>query len=201
MYTGYNRNKVIANKEKNLGKLDKDINKMWNSPWFDVEECVRAGKSSSLKRNEINSLKQMNEAEKNFNKNINLDRYRNKDGSLNIYKTKRPLNNSSGECSYNSSSKLFHQGIAIGNGKNMLYSDYGVNEGNLNVRFWDSKNPKDTWKDIQKVGKSNASNEQVHQIFFGQNSENWVNPNDYNLIFHNCQNYSNQTANNLMQYH
>ena len=107
MSNRYNRNEVIANKQKKLGKLDKDIAKMWQSPWFDVEECVNAEKVSSMKRDEINSLKKMNEAENNFNKNFNLNDYRNKDGSFNVYQTKRPLNNNSGEGSYNNSSKLF----------------------------------------------------------------------------------------------
>ena len=200
MFNPYNRNKVIANKQKNLGKLNKDIDKMWKSPWFDVEECMNVQKFSSKQRDEINSLKKMNEAENNFNKNINLDDYRNRDGSFNVYQTKRPLNNYSGEGSYNNSSKLFHEGMAIGNGQKMLYSDYGVKEGNLNVRFWDSNQPKDQWRDTKMVGKSYASNNQVKNAFFGPNSEKWTNPNDYSLLFHNCQDYSNQMRNNLMNF-
>ena len=200
MFKRYNRNEVIENKQKKLGKLDKEIDKMWQSPWSDVDECTDVGRYASMQRNEINSLKKMNEAENNFNKNINLNEYRNEDGSFNIYKTKRPLNNAFGEESYNKSSKMFHQGIAIGNDKKMLFSDYGVNDGNLNVRFWDSNQPKDHWRDVEFFGKSNASNDQVKDTFFGQNSEKWTNPNDYNLLFHNCQDYSNQIGNNLMKF-
>ena len=58
----------------------------------------------------------------------------------------------------------------------MLFSDYGVNDGNLNVRFWDSNQPKDHWRDVEFFGKSNASNDQVKDTFFGQNSEKWTNP-------------------------
>ena len=41
MSNPYNSNKVIANKQQKLGKLNKDIDKMWQSPLFDVEECPK----------------------------------------------------------------------------------------------------------------------------------------------------------------
>ena len=175
MSNTYNRNKVIEDKQKKLEKLENDIDKMWQSPFFDLGECVGAENASSMKRDEIKSLEKMNEAEKNFNKNINLDDYRNQDNSFYVYKTTRPLNTKSGEPSYKSSCKTYHQGFAIGNDKKIFYSDYGVNEGNLNVRFWDNNNQKDKWRETEIVGKSNASNEQVKNMLFGKESEKWTN--------------------------
>ncbi len=48
---------------------------------------------------EIKRLKLMDEKEKKFEKNINLDDYKNSDGTFNIYKTKRSLNVKGGETS------------------------------------------------------------------------------------------------------
>ena len=121
---------------------------------------------------------------------------------LMFYSLKMPLNNSSGGSSFkSSSSNFFHEGIVIGNGNKMLYSDYGVdNEEKLHVRFWDSNHPKDQWRDVKNVGSSRASNDQVKNIFFGQQSEQWTNPYDYSLASHNCQHYAKQVRNNLMKY-
>ena len=92
----YNRNQVIANKQKELRKINKELgnynykgnlDKMWESPYVDYDECVNFGKHGEKGhkiRSDINSLKRMNEAENNFNQNINLDDYRNKDGSFNV---------------------------------------------------------------------------------------------------------------------
>ena len=51
MFKRYNRNEVIENKQKKLGKLDKEIDKMWQSPWSDVDECVNVGRYASMQRN------------------------------------------------------------------------------------------------------------------------------------------------------
>ena len=88
------------------------------------------------------------------------------------------------------SKSFHHEGIGIGNGTKILFSDYGVNEGNLAVRFWDSQENKDKWKVLKEVGKSNASDNDINNIFFGPKSEKWTNPHNYNLFFHNCQDYS-----------
>ena len=207
----YNRNQVIANKQQQLGKLyqqyDDNLNKMWQSPWVDYDECANFSKrreynpETERMKSDINSLKRMNEAENNFNKNINLNDYRNEDGSFNVYEVKRPLNCPSGGSSFKSgSSKAFHQGVGIGNEQRMVYSDYGVNDRNLDVRFWGSNQPRDQWKDSKKVGTSFASNDQVKDIFFGPKSEEWTNHDNYGLLSHNCQHYTQHMRNNLMQY-
>lgn len=186
----YNRSEKIFNEENKSARLDKDIEKMWNSPYFSVEECVHAHMAKSMMDDRIKSLKQMNEKENSFSENIDLDKYRNSDGTFNVYKTSRPLNCPYGEKSYKMSKGAHHEGMAIGNGKNILYSDYGVNENNLGVRFWDGKENKENWAKIEKVGETKASDNDVKNIFFGEKSDRWVNPKDYNLVFHNCQDYS-----------
>lgn len=45
---------------------------------------------------------------------------------------------------------------------------------------------------MEKVGKSYASDKEVKDILFGQKSEKWANPNDYNILARNCQDYSNE---------
>ena len=193
----YKREEIIKNKEEKIKNLDKGREEMWNDPFFSFEECIYAGRAKDIMTNEVNSLKQMDKAEKNFSKNINLDDYRNDDGTFNIYKAERPLDNKYGENSNKMSKSFHHEGIGIGNGTKILFSDYGVNEGNLAVRFWDSKENKDKWKDVKEVGKSNASDNDINNIFFGPKSEKWTNPHNYNLFFHNCQDYSKEKIKDL----
>lgn len=44
----------------------------------------------------LKDKKKMDEEEKNFTKNINLDEYRNSDGTFNVYKAKRSLKGGKG---------------------------------------------------------------------------------------------------------
>ncbi len=196
---GYNREERIKNEEAKCKRLGKDIDDMWKDPMFSVEECVNAGKVYCQMLDRINSLKEMNKSEKKFSEKINLNDYRNNDGTFNIYKTKRPLNTKNGEKSYKLSKGAHHEGIAIGNEKNILFSDYGVKDNHLAVRFWDSKENKDKWSVVEKVGVSNASDKEIMDIFFGEKSENWINPNNYNLLLHNCQDYSKEIINQLIK--
>ena len=127
-----------------------------------------------------------------------MNDYRNNDGTFNVYKTERPLNTKNGEESYKLSKRIHHEGIAIGNGKKMLFSDYGVKDKpNISVRFWDSKEKIEKWEKIEQIGKSNSSNEDVKKIFFGKKSENWINPKDYNFCCHNCKDYSKEKIEEL----
>lgn len=194
----YNRNESIQKLENKSHELEKDIDKMWQDPIFSVEECVNAQKVQGNIDTKVKSLKAMNEYEKKFSQ-INLDEYRNKNGNFNVYALQRPLNNSSSNKSGTMSSKLFHGGVAIGNGQKMIYTDYGVGEGNSAVRFWDSNENKDNFQKINKIGESTLSNHQIKNTLFGKESENWSSPNSYSLIGHNCQNYQNQIIKDLME--
>ena len=193
----YNRNEKIFNEENKSARLEKDIDKMWSDPRFSFEECVHANIAKNIMDDKIKSLKRLNEKENNFTKNIDLNKYRNDDGTFTIYKTSRPLNSSNGEQLYEMSKKLHHEGMAIGNGKNLIYSDYGVNENNSSVRFWDSNENKENWADTKIVGKTNASDNEVKEIFFGEKSEKWEDPKDYNFVFHNCQDYAKEKINDF----
>lgn len=106
---------------------------------------------------DIQSLYQMEDNEEKFRNNINLDDYRNEDGIFNVYKVERPLNfREKWEKLDDKNRKIHHEGLAIGNGKKMFYSDYGVKEGDLKLRFWDGKENKENWKRNTMVGKSNC---------------------------------------------
>ena len=137
----------------------------------------------------------MDEEEKNFTKNINLDEYRNSDGTFNVYKVKRSLKGGKGADKI--IKKLHHEGVAIGNDKKKFFTDYGVGEKDLEVRFWDDKEEKDNWDKIEKVGTSKISNDEVKDILFGESSEKWTNSDDYKLIKHNCQDYSKEKISQL----
>ena len=190
----YDRNETI----RNLEQKRNDIDDLWDDPRFDLEECVHAGTASNMIREHIEKLKDMNLKEEKFS-NIYLDEYRNSDGSFNVYKVKRPLNCPSGNWLFRSSPKLFHQGVGIGKEGKIIFSDYGTAKENSDVRIWIYTEGKDNWADIEKVGTSNASNEEVKDIFFGKNSEKWVNHNDYNLFLHNCQKYANEKIEELIK--
>ena len=68
----------------------------------------------------LKDKKKMDEEEKNFTKNINLDEYRNSDGTFNVYKAKRSLKGGKGPDKI--IKKLHHEGVAIGNDKKKLWS-------------------------------------------------------------------------------
>ena len=60
----YDRNKSIQNLENKSKNLGKDIDEMWISPCFSVEECVHAQKVQKNIDDQVKSLKDMNESEK-----------------------------------------------------------------------------------------------------------------------------------------
>ena len=188
--SGYNREEKIKKLEKKSNEIRDYTLNMYNEPKHSTSEILDSWKKKDKIDEDINRLKKMNETEKNFSKNINFNDYRNSDGTFNVYKTKRSLNYPTGEASGKVVKILHHEGIAIGNGKKMFYSDYGVGEGDLEVRFWDGDEEKDKWKKIEKVRTSKASDDKVKEILFGEKSEKWTNRDDYKLLKHNCQDYS-----------
>ena len=110
---------------------------MYNEPKYTLSDILDSWNKRDKIDNSIKRLKIMGENEKNFSKNINLDEYRNSDGTFNVYIAKRSLKGGKGTDKI--FKKLHHQGIAIGNDKKKLWTDYGVGEGDLEVRFWDDK--------------------------------------------------------------
>lgn len=176
----------VENEEKLKEKILED-------PSFDIKELLNTKKR-------IIFLEQMSACEKYFSEKINLNIYRNSDGTFNVYKVERPLNNKYGNGSNTMSEVAHHEGVGIGNGKNIFFFDYGANNKQLGIRFWDSKENKDNWGKIKKVGKSNASDDDVKEIFFGKKNEKWMYPNDYSILFHNCQDYSKEKINELLNH-
>lgn len=191
----YNRSERIKELEKRSDELRTKTLNMYNDQKYTTRNILDSWDKKDKIDNSIKRLKKMDENEKNFSKNINLDEYRNNDGTFNVYKTKRSLKG--GEGVDKIIKKLHHEGIAIGNNKKKFFTDYGVGEGELEVRFWDDKENKDNWDKIEKVGTSKASDKEVKEIFFGESSEDWTNKDDYHLIKHNCQGYSKEKINQL----
>jgi len=191
----YNRDERIKNLEKRSDELRTETLNMYNDKKYTTQNILDSWDKKNKIDNSIKRLKKMDENEKNFDKNINLDEYRNSDGTFNVYKAKRSLNGGKGVDKI--IKKLHHEGVAIGNDKKKFYTDYGVGEGDLEVRFWDEKENKDNWDKIEKVGTSKASDKEVKDILFGKSSEEWTNKDDYHLIKRNCQDYSNEKINQL----
>ena len=129
-----------------------------------------------------------------------MNDYRNKDGTFNVYRLERSLNGTSGDALYKTTKFIHHRGVGIGNEKNKLYFDYGVGEGNLDFRVWDSKENKDNWQKIKNVGTSNASDDNVMEIFYGQKSDEWTDHNDYRRLSHNCIHFANEKIKELKQF-
>ena len=193
----YNMEKRITDLEKKSEKLSTDFLNKCNEPNHSVTESLRIIEEKDLLDDKIKSLKQMNESRKNFSKNINLDEYRNEDGTFNVYKAKRPLNTKIKDETVSQAKILFHEGVGIGNDKKTLYFDYGVGEGDLQFRVWDEGENKENWNKVQKVGQSNATNEKVNDIFYGENCEEWTNRHDYKVLNHNCINFAHKKINEL----
>ena len=119
---------------------------------------------------------------------------------FNVYKLERSLNSISGDALYKTTKIIHHEGVAIGNENNKLYFDYGVGEGNLDFRVWDSKENKDSWQKIKNVGTSNASDDKVMEIFYGPKSDVWTDHNDYRKLSHNCIHFANEKIKELKQF-
>ena len=204
----YDLDKSYVKNEIEKNSIEREIEENPISSLFTphkiITKAVYSIKSEIIKKKiekkevDVRSLIQMEVNEEKFCKNVNLDDYRNEDGTFNVYRVERPLNfKDKGEKLDDKNRKLHHEGVAIGNGKNMFYSDYGVKEGDLKLRFWDSKENKEDWKRTTMVGKSNCSNYEVKEILVGEKSENWRNPNGYTKIFNNCQHYTNKKIKEL----
>lgn len=134
--------------------------------------------------------------------NINLNDYRYSNGTFSVYKTERLLSlpRPIGASSYKVTKGFaHHEGVAIGNELNMLFSDYGVGEDNLEIRFWSSKEPKDNWQKINYEGISRASNDYIVKLFFGEHCKEWVAPLEYNPFYHNCQHYAQKKISLLLE--
>lgn len=170
---------------------------MYNDPKKSTSEILESWEKKDKIEDKIKRLEEIDKIEKNFEKNINLDEYRNSDGTFNVYKSKRALDFKGGEASNNILKSLHHEGVAIGNDKKMFFTDYGTNKEFLDVRFWDSSENKDNWRTIEKVGTSNATDNQVKKIFFGKKSDNWNNHDDYSVRNHNCKHYANEKIEEL----
>ena len=142
----YDRNERIKDLEKRKDELSTEINRTYVDKKYTIDDRLKLWDKKLKIYDDIKRLRTIDEKEKNFSKNINLDEYRNSDGSFNVYKVKRSLNGGKGADKI--IKKLHHEGIAIGNDKKKFYTDYGVGEDNLEVRFWDEKENKDNWDKI-----------------------------------------------------
>ena len=161
----YDRNETILNLDK------EEINWMlFGMIPFRFWRMYPCG-SGNMIGEHTEKLKDMNLKEEKFS-NINLDEYRNSDGTFNSYKVKRPLNCRSWNELYRVSSKLFHQGVGIGKEEKIIFFRLWHLERKFWLgRYWKSRNIKCfKWRN-------------KGYIFFGKNSEKWVNHNDYNLSF------------------
>jgi len=193
----YNREEKIKDLEQISNKLRDDTLKMYEDKKCSTSDILKSWDKKDKIDDDIKRLKSIDEIEKNFSKNINLEEYKNKDGTFNIYKAKRALNTKGGKGSQKLIKKLHHEGIAIGNEQKKFFSDYGVGEGDLEVRFWDNKEKKDEWEKIEKVGTCKASENDIKKVLFGESSEKWTNPKDYALTHHNCQHYAKEKISEL----
>ena len=194
----YDRNERIKDLEKRKDELSTEINRTYVDKKYTIDDRLKLWDKKLKIYDDIKRLRTIDEKEKNFSKNINLDEYRNSDGSFNVYRVKRSLNGGKGVDKI--IKKLHHEGVAIGNDKKKFYTDYGVGEGDLEVRFWDEKENKDNWDKIEKVGTSKASDDKVKDILFGESSEDWTNKDDYHFFKHNCQKYTKEKITQLTLY-
>ena len=62
---------------------------MYNDPKKSTSEILESWEKKDKIEDKIKRLEEIDKIEKNFEKNINLDEYRNSDGTFNVYKSKR----------------------------------------------------------------------------------------------------------------
>lgn len=187
----------IRNEEQKQKEKIEDLDRMYKDPRSTCRQRLQVYDELDKMEKNLKIFHQMNINENKFNKDINLNDYRNDDGTFTVYKVERPLDFKFGKEANKAKEKLHHEGLAFGNKKNKFYTDYGVQDENVNVRFWDSKEDKENWEKIKEVGKSNASDNDIKEILFRNNIEKWYDPDGYSLIFHNCQDYSKEKIKEL----
>lgn len=168
--------------------------KMYDDPNTSVSDRLLLWDEADKIDDKMKRLEKMNEIEENFDKNINLEEYRNSNGSLYIYKSERFLDTRGGKALPKS---INHEGVAFGNDKKKFYTDYGTEKEFLDVRFWDSEEKKDNWKKTELVDVSYKSNDEIKEILFGEGSEERNNHDDYSIFNHNCKHYVKQKIDEL----
>ena len=75
----YDRNERIQNLEKKSDELRTETLNMYNDGKSTTSEILKSWEKKDKIDGDIKRLKKMDEEEKNFTKNINLDEYRNSD--------------------------------------------------------------------------------------------------------------------------
>ena len=167
---------------------------MNNSPYFDSDEMYvaynyRMEPYKQYKYYEGFNKEFQNEKEK-FNK-IDLNKYKNKDGTYTVTKLERPLggkNSKIGKMFNKINKNLHHEGLAIGNEQNQIIIDYGKKNKILDFDVKESNNLNDWTKKTQIQIISAEDIEMIDKIF-GNDAQKWVDPKGYHILKHNCQDF------------
>ena len=85
----YDRGERIKELKQQSDKIRDDTLKMYNDPKKSTSEILESWEKKDKIEDKIKRLEEIDKIEKNFEKNINLDEYRNSDGTFNVYKSKR----------------------------------------------------------------------------------------------------------------
>ena len=85
----YDRGERIKELKQQSDKIRDDTLKMYNDPKKSTSEILESWEKQDKIEDKIKRLEEIDKIEKNFEKNINLDDYRNSDGTFNVYKSKR----------------------------------------------------------------------------------------------------------------
>ena len=85
----YDRGERIKELKQQSDKIRDDTLKMYHDPKKSTSEILESWEKQDKIEDKIKRLEEIDKIEKNFEKNINLDDYRNSDGTFNVYKSKR----------------------------------------------------------------------------------------------------------------
>ncbi len=192
------------NRSKKL--TDKDLDEMENSPWCDSDEMYTA---YNYRTQPYKDYTHYNNVDIDFKKEkerfnqIDLNKFKNDDGTYNIIRLQRALKgkNFVTDNLLNNANKaikkIHHEGLAFGNDKNFIVFDYGNKEFDFDFGFKVTDNL-DEWAIKTREGICKKSDDEIKEIFFGEEAEKkWSSSREYNLLKHNCQNYAQEKINQL----
>ena len=193
----------LNERERNLP--NKDLEYIQQSPWISYDEMERAIKYRNGPYNDYNHYSNVDQAfqrERGRFRQINLQIYKNNDGSFSVFKLQRPLggmNSTFGVAANNAIQKMHHEGVAIGNGYNFIVFDYGKKHQSLDFAFKQTTNLNSEWAIVSCVGKCFKNQMQLENIFFGRDIENnFSSGRNYQFIGNNCQDYAQTIINKLL---
>lgn len=188
------RDSIHINEKYSLLSIIDTSRQLIQRSYYDIKIKKYENKMEKCREDMAHNLElvlEIEEEKRKFDK-IDLNKYKNKDGSYTITKLERPIKSKESKffgLLNNLNSKVHHEGISIGNEKNHIIIDYGKKDNRkLQFEIKESTNL-DEWETKTEIQKKTISDKKLKETILGKDIEDWSSRKDYDLISHNCQDF------------